>query len=82
MNASIRVAEVGPRGVATEVSELRLQPTATGDTIIAGSLEFSAQTSGQKFVSDQYEISISIPPGYPRATPLVRDTAAHPAKLS
>ena len=55
--------------------ELRLQPTASADTIIAGSLEFSAQPGGQKLVSDQYEISISIAPGYPRATPLVRETA-------
>lgn len=55
--------------------ELRLQPTASGDTIIAGSLEFSAQTRGQKLVSDRYEISISVPPDYPRAAPLVRETA-------
>ena len=55
--------------------ELRLRPTASGDTIIAGSLEFSAQTRGQELVSDRYEISISVSPDYPRATPLVRETA-------
>jgi hypothetical protein len=55
--------------------EIRLQPTVSGDTIIAGSLEFSAQTRGQRLVSDRYEISISVSPDYPKATPLVRETA-------
>jgi hypothetical protein len=54
---------------------LRLQPAAGGDMIIAGTLEFSAETRGQKLVSDRYRISISVPPEYPRAIPLVRETA-------
>jgi hypothetical protein len=55
--------------------ELRLQPVASGDPIIGGIFEFSAQTRGQKLVSDRYEISISVPPDFPRTTPLVRETA-------
>ena len=55
--------------------ELRLQPTKRDETTIAGSLEFSAQTRGQKLISDRYEIRISVPPDYPRAIPLVRETA-------
>ena len=55
--------------------ELRLRPAAGGDTIIAGTLEFSAQTRGQKLVSDRYEISISVPPEFPRSIPIVRETA-------
>jgi hypothetical protein len=55
--------------------ELRLQPTKRDETIIAGSLEFSAQTRGQKLISDRYEISISVPSDYPRTTPAVRETA-------
>ena len=55
--------------------ELRLQPTKRDETIIAGSLEFSAQTRGQKLISDRYEISISVPSDYPRSIPLVRETA-------
>jgi hypothetical protein len=55
--------------------ELRLQPTKRDETIIAGSLEFSAGTRGQKLISDRYEISISVPSDYPRAIPAVRETA-------
>jgi len=55
--------------------ELRLQPAADDDTIIAGILEFSAQSRGQKHISDRYEISISVPPNFPRSIPLVRETA-------
>jgi hypothetical protein len=56
--------------------ELRLHPSMNGHTMIAGNLEFSAQTRGQKLISDRYEISISIPPSYPRETPSVRETAS------
>ncbi len=55
--------------------ELRLQPTKRDETIIAGSLEFSAQTRGQELISDRYEISISVPSDYPRTIPSVRETA-------
>ena len=55
--------------------ELRLQPTKRDETIIAGSLEFYAQTRGEKLISDRYEIGISVPSDYPRTTPAVRETA-------
>lgn len=55
--------------------DLRLQPVASSDTIIAGTFEFSAQTRGQKLVSDRYEISIFVPPDFPRTIPLVQETA-------
>src|SRR6516164_8905295 len=55
--------------------ELRLQPTLGEETTVAGNLDFSAQIRGQKLISDRYEISISVPPEYPRAIPLVRETA-------
>ena len=55
--------------------DLRLQPAKGHEMIIAGSLEFSAQTRGQELISDRYEISISVPPDYPRVIPLVRETA-------
>jgi hypothetical protein len=55
--------------------EFRLQPAKGEETILAGSLEFSAQARDQKLISDRYEISISISLDYPRAIPLVRETA-------
>lgn len=65
----------GAEELLRKYPELRLQPAASGDTIIAGTLEFSAQTRGQKLVSDRYEICISVPPDFPRTIPLVRETA-------
>ncbi len=66
----------GTEELLRKYPELRLHPTLNGNTTIAGRLEFSAQTRGQKLISDQYEISISVPPTYPRTAPLVRETAA------
>jgi hypothetical protein len=74
MSASVML-KWGVEELLQKCPELRLQPAAGGDTIIAGTLEFSAQTRGQKLVSDRYEISISVPREYPKATPLVRETA-------
>lgn len=56
--------------------ELRLQATVTGDTTIAGSLEFSAPGPGQQLISDRYEVSIGVPPTYPETAPPVRETAS------
>lgn len=55
--------------------ELRLQPTKRDETIIAGSLKFSAQTRDQKLIFDRYEISVSVPSDYPKTIPLVQETA-------
>jgi hypothetical protein len=66
----------GVEDLLQKYPELRLHPSVNGHTMIAGSLEFSAQTRGQKLISERYEISISVPPGYPRDTPLVRETAS------
>ena len=55
--------------------ELRLQPATKNEMVIAGSLGFSAQTRGHKLITDRYEVSISVPPDYPRAIPLLRETA-------
>lgn len=55
--------------------ELRLQPTNSNETIIAGTLAFSAEAQGQSQISDRYEICISVPSGFPKAVPLVRETA-------
>src|ERR1035438_3766482 len=74
MRASV-LLKWGIEELLRKYPELRLQPTKGDETIIAGSLEFSAQTRGQKLISDRYEISISVPPDYPRAIPLVRETA-------
>lgn len=74
MRAS-RLVKWGVEELLRKYPELRLEPTKVGETIIAGSLEFSAQTRGQKLISDRYEISISVPPDYPSAIPLVRETA-------
>ena len=74
MRASV-LLKWGVEELLRKYPELRLQPTKKDETIIAGSLEFSAQTRGQKLISDRYAISISVPPDYPRAIPLVRDTA-------
>lgn len=74
----MRASELLKRGLEEllrKYPELRLQPTKGNETIIAGGLEFSAQTRGQNLISDRYEISISVPPDYPRAIPLVRETA-------
>jgi hypothetical protein len=73
MRASV-LLKWGVEELLQEYPELRLQPTKRDETIIAGSLEFSAQTRDQKLISDRYEISISVPPDYPRAIPLVRET--------
>src|ERR1035441_8879173 len=53
---------------------LRLCPAEKGCTTIAGSLEFSAQAHKQRQVMDNYEISISVPPDFPRTPPQVRET--------
>jgi hypothetical protein len=74
MRASV-LLEWGVEDLLRKHPDLRLQPAASNHTIIAGTFEFSAQTIGQKLVSDRYEISISIPPDYPRTIPLVRETA-------
>lgn len=55
--------------------ELRLQLTKRDETIIAGTLESSAETRSQKLISDRYEISISVSSDYPRSIPLVSETA-------
>ena len=54
--------------------ELRLRPAENGYTTIAGSVEFSAQAHRQRRVEDSYEISISVPPDFPRTPPIVRET--------
>jgi hypothetical protein len=54
---------------------LRLRPTPDGTLRISGTLGFAAQPAGQKLISDSYEIDISVPATYPRAIPLVRETA-------
>jgi hypothetical protein len=74
MRASV-LLKWGVEELLWKYPELRLQPTKGDETIIAGSLEFSAQTRGQKLISDRYEISFSVPADYPRAIPLVRETA-------
>ena len=66
MRASVML-KWGVEELLRKYPDLRLQPAASGDTIIAGTLEFSAQTRGQKLVSDQYEVSISVPPDFPEA---------------
>lgn len=55
--------------------ELRLQPSAGDETVLAGRFEFAAQTRGQTPISDCYEISILVASDYPRTVPLVRETA-------
>ena len=74
MRASV-LLKWGVEELLRKYPELRLQPTKRDETLIAGSLEFSAQTRGQKLISDRYEISCSVPAEYPRAIPLVRETA-------
>jgi hypothetical protein len=74
MRASVML-KWGVEDLLRKYPELRLQPTKGNETIIAGSFEFSAQTRGQKLISDRYEISISVPLDFPRTTPLVRETA-------
>jgi hypothetical protein len=74
MRASVML-KWGVEELLRKYPELRLQPTKGNETIIAGSFEFSAQTRGQKLISDRYEISISVPLDFPRTTPLVRETA-------
>lgn len=74
MRASVLV-KWGVEELLRKYTELRLQPTKRDETIIAGSLEISAQTCGQKLISDRYEISICVPSDYPRAIPAVRETA-------
>ena len=74
MRASV-LLNWGVNELLRKYPELRLQPTKRDETIIAGSLEFSAQTRGQKLISDRYEISISVPSDYPRAIPAARETA-------
>jgi hypothetical protein len=67
--------EWGVEELLRKYPELRLRPATGCDTIIAGTFEFSAQTRGQKLISDRYEINISLPPDFPRNIPLVRETA-------
>jgi hypothetical protein len=61
--------------VLQKYTNLRLQPAAGDETVLAGSFEFSAQARGQAPISDCYEISIAIASNYPRTVPLVRETA-------
>ena len=61
--------------VLQKYPELRLQPSAGDETVLAGSFEFSAQARGHVQMSDCYEISISVASNYPRTVPLVREMA-------
>jgi len=73
MNAST-LLNWGIAELLDKYPELRLRPTERGYTTIAGSFEFTAQARGQGPIADCYEISISVPPDYPRTPPLVRET--------
>ena len=75
MNAPCVLLDWGVEKLLRAYPGLRLQPTAGDNTSIAGNLEFSAQARGQKLIFDRYEISISVPPDYPRDIPSVRETA-------
>ena len=61
--------------VLRKYPELRLHPSIGDEIIIAGCLEFSAQTRGQALISDSYEVSIAVASRYPTSVPLVRETA-------
>jgi hypothetical protein len=61
--------------VLQKYPELRLQPCAGDETVLAGRFEFVAQTRGHAPISDCYEVTISVASDYPRTVPLVRETA-------
>lgn len=54
---------------------LRLAPTETGNTRIAGPIRFCAQPKGNEVIEDEYEVEILVPPRFPEELPAVRETA-------
>jgi len=54
---------------------LSLRPIVNGQVRMAGTLSFTASANGFERIDDAYELEISVPDGFPREFPLVRETA-------
>jgi hypothetical protein len=59
---------------------LRLLPTVDEDLRIAGTLEFSAQSFGLEYITDQYEIAMSVASSFPQSVPVVREVGGRVPK--
>ena len=59
---------------------LRLRPTVNEDLRIAGTLEFSAQAPGHEYITDQYEIAMSVASSFPQSAPVVREVGGRVPK--
>jgi len=53
---------------------LRVQPIVNGQIRLSGALAFGAETNGHERIDDTYEVEISVPYGFPRHLPRVRET--------
>lgn len=54
---------------------LRIVPSREGTLFLSGTLTFTAESLGQRRVTDSYEIAISVPDDYPQRLPRVHETA-------
>lgn len=55
--------------------DLSLRPIVNGVVRLAGTLAFSADAKGLERIDDAYEVEITVPSGFPRQLPLVKETA-------
>jgi hypothetical protein len=54
---------------------LRVAPTSDGTLKLGGTLAFAAEPVGKERIDDEYEIEITVFPGFPAWVPSVRETA-------
>lgn len=54
---------------------LSLRPSINGSVVLAGDFTFTARARGREEISDQYQLEISVPDGFPRFLPAAKETA-------
>ena len=70
-----RFARWGLEEVLRAYPWLRLAPASEGTLRLVGSLAFAAEPSGRERIDDEYEIEVTVFPGFPACVPSVRETA-------
>ena len=75
-----RLQTWGVKELLGKYPELRLLPAVDDGLRIEGTLEFSAHALSHPYITDQYEISISIASSFPRTIPVVREVGGRVPK--
>jgi len=70
-----RLARWGLEEILLAYPDLRLVPASDGTLTLAGTLAFAAEPAGMERIDDEYEIEITVFPGFPAQVPSVRETA-------